>query len=438
MSDSTAERILELAAGAFDAAEVFEETGETVSVGFQDNRLKEVHTEQRHGIGLRVIHGGRIGFASTTDLRDPARLIEMAAASALYGDEAKFAFPGKPAHLSECRMFDERVPAVTAEQMVEMGREGLEMSRSAEDGYLYEAGLYRGVNTVRILNTSGLDYEFGGTGMSASVDVQEVRDDGLLSVYDYTSWGQPIEGVADLTREVLEKMRQASVIAPAKVEAMPMVFTRKALGNLFMPIAVALNGKNVHKGSSALKGKIGERVLDERLTVVDDPAIDFAPASCPIDGEGTPTRKQAIFENGVLKTYLADLQTAALLGIAPTGHGFRSYASRPGPSDTNTVLSAGQTSYADMVAGMKRGLVVDQTLGSGQSNVLAGEFSVNVALGFLVEDGRIVGRVKDCMVAGNVYEILKKVEAIGSERQWYGSSYTPPIMVGGLKLAAQS
>ncbi len=232
-------------------------------------------------------------------------------------------------------------------------------------------------------------------------------------------------------------MKQASVVAQAKVEAMPMIFTKKALGNLFMPIAVALNGKNVHKGSSALRGKIGEQVLDERLTVIDDPAIDFAPASCPIDGEGTPTRTQPIFEDGVLRTYLADLQTAGLLGIAPTGHGFRTYSSRPGPSDTNTVLSAGETSYADMVGGLKRGLIVDETLGSGQSNVLAGEFSVNVALGFLVEDGRIVGRVKDCMVAGNVYDILKKVEAIGSEREWYGSSYTPPIMVGGLKLAAQ-
>jgi PmbA protein len=437
MSDSMAERVLELAAKAFDAAEVFEEIGETVSVGFQDNRLKEIHAEQRHGVGLRVIHQGRIGFAATSDLRRPSRLIEMAAASALYGDEAKFEFPGKPDRLTECKVFDERVPAVSAEQMVEMGREGLEMSRSADEGYLYGAGLGRGVSTIRILNTSGLDYAFDGTGMSASVDVQEVRDDGLLSVYEYMSWGQPIEGVADLTRTVLDKMRQASVVVQAKVEAMPMIFTKKALGNLFMPIAVALNGKNVHKGSSALRGKIGQQVLDERLTVTDDPSVDFAPASCPIDGEGTPTRKQAIFENGVLKTYLADLQTAGLLGIEPTGHGFRTYTSRPGPSDTNTVLSAGETSYADMVSGMRRGLIVDETLGSGQSNLLAGEFSVNVALGFLVRDGRVAGRVKDCMVAGNVYEVLKKLEAIGSEREWHGSSYVPPIMVGGLKLAAQ-
>ena len=437
MIDSTAERVLELAAKRFDAAEVFEESGETVSVGFQDNRLKEIHTEQRHGIGLRVIHQGRIGFASTTDLREPARLVEMAAASAMYGDKATFQFPGRPRRLKTCDLYDERVPAITAEQMVEMGRDGLELSRQASDGYLFACGIGRGMQTEHILNTSGLDYEFAGTGMSASVDVQEVRDDGLLSAYEYRSWGQPLEGVMDLTRTVLEKMRLASVVVPARVEAMPMIFTQKALGNLFMPIAVALNGKNVHKGSSVLKGKIGEQVLDERLTLVDDPTISYAPASCPMDGEGTPTRRLAIFNRGVLKTYLADLQTAGLLGIKPTGHGFRSYSSRPGPSDTNTVLEPGDTSYADMVAGMTKGLIVDETLGSGQSNVLAGEFSVNVALGFRVEDGRITGRVKDCMVAGNVYEVLKKVEAIGSEREWHGAAYTAPIMVGGLKIAAQ-
>jgi len=437
MSNNSTEQILELAARRFDAAEVFEESGETVSVSFEDNRLKEIRTQQRHGIGLRVIHQGRIGFAATSDLREPTRLIEMAAASAAYGDEAKFEFPPQPASLAEPELYDERVPSVTAEQMVEIGREGLEMSRAANDGFLFACHLSRGMSTQRIANTSGLDYEYAATGMSASIEVQEVRDDGLLSVYEFRSWGQPFESVADLTRTALDKVARASVVVPARVEAMPMIFVPKALGNLFMPIGVALSGKTVHKGASPLRDKIGERVLDERLTMIDDPGIDFAPASCPLDGEGTPTRRQPIFERGVLKTFLADLQTAGLLGIKPTGHGFRSYASRPGPSDTNTIIEAGDTPFDEMVGGLKKGLIVDETLGSGQSNVLAGEFSVNVALGFLVEDGRIKGRVKDCMVAGNVYDILKKVEAIGSEREWMGSALAPAIMVGGLKLAAQ-
>jgi PmbA protein len=149
-----------------------------------------------------------------------------------------------------------------------------------------------------------------------------------------------------------------------------------------------------------------------------------------------PTRPTLLLEKGVLKSYLLDLQTAGLLGMQPTGHGYRSYASRPSPSSSNLVVGPGTDSYQDMLAGLERGLIVDQTLGSGQSNLLAGEFSVNVALGFLVEGGKIKGRVKDCMVAGNVYDLLNQVEGISRERQWVGSEHVPAICVRGIKLAA--
>jgi len=437
MREGSAEAILERARRRFDAAEVIEQRGESVSVSFDDNRLKEITTRQFHGVGLRVIHEGRIGFAATTDLRDPARLVEMAAASAAFGDEARFEFPGQPDDLCAVEVYDERVPEVTAERMVEMGREGLALSRQANDAYLYDCGVSRSIGAERVVNTSGLDVDRRATSMSGSVGVQLVSDEGLLHVYEFRTWRRPFDTVVDLARTVLDKMARAAVIAPVKREAMPMIFVPKALGNLFGPIGVALNGKHVHKGSSVLRGRIGEQVFDERITVTDDPTVPFAPGTCAVDDEGTPARKQDFFTNGVLRTYMTDLQTAGLLGCEPSGHGFRSYSSRPSPSSTNTVMAAGDVSFADMLAGMKRGVIVEQTLGSGQSNVLAGEFSVNLDLGFLVEDGNIVGRVKDCMVAGNVYEVLKKVEAIGSERRWIGSTCAPPVMVSGLKLAAQ-
>jgi len=438
MNDKTAEQILDAARRRFDAAEVYEEAGETVSVRFEDSRLKEIRTEQRRGLGLRVIDDGRIGFASTTDLRDSERLVEMAAASAAFGDEAEFEMPGQPLEVADVATCDDAMEAVSAQDMVEMGREGLAMSREANDDYLFSCHLSRAVHRQRLLNTAGLDFSYDSSGMSADVGIEEVRDDGLLQVYEFRTWSRPLDTVADLSKTVLDKVRDASTVAPTKLEAMPMIFTPKALGNLLAPIEQALNGKLVHKGSSILRDRIGEQILDPRLTISDDPTLDWAPGSCPLDDEGVPTASRPVFEEGVLRTYMADLQTAGLLGIEPTGHGFRSYSSRPSPSSTNTVIRTGETSYNDMVSGMERGLVIEQTLGSGQSNTLAGEFSVNVALGFLVENGRVQGRVKDCMVAGNVYEVLKQVEAIGREGEWFGSTWAPPIMVGGLKLAAQA
>jgi PmbA protein len=437
MQTVSPEQVLEEARKRFDAAEVFEESGETLSVSFEDNRLKEIKARQFRGLGLRVIHRGRIGFASTTDLRDPARLVEMAAASAQFGDEARFELPSQPGQVGKPETYDEGMLRVDAQQLVDMGRQGLELSLKADPAYLYGCGIARSAGSRRILNTRGLDFRHPSTEMSAGVGVQQVSDEGLLQVYEMKEWCRPFETVQDLTEAVLGKVKTAATVVKARLEAMPMIFTPKALDNLLAPLEIALNGKHVHKGSSVLRGRLGERVLDERLTVTDDPGIAFAPGSCPVDDEGVPTGPRDLFANGVAACYLTDLQTAALLGTAPTGHGFRSYSSRPAPGATNTVISAGDVPLDEMIQGLKHAVIIDQTLGSGQSNLLAGDFSVNLDLGFLVEDGQVRGRVKDCMVAGNVYELLKRVEAISSERQWVGDVYAPAIMLTGMKLAAQ-
>jgi PmbA protein len=322
--------------------------------------------------------------------------------------------------------------------MVSIGREGLEMSLAANSDYLYSCSVSTKSGTTCILNSRGLRVEYAKTDMAALVGIQEVSDSGLLEVYEFKSWSQPFGSLSDIAEAALTKMRQAGSIVPAKAEVMPVIFTPKALENLLEPVMLALNGKLVHKGASRLAGRIGERVLDERITILDDASVPYALNSAPVDCEGIAARQFALVEKGVLRSYLLDLQTAGLLGMKTTGSGHRSYAGQPAPSPSNTVIEPGSDSFEDMVSGLKRGLVADQTLGSGQSNMLAGEFSVNVSLGFLVEDGKIRGRAKNCMVAGNVYELLSKVEGLSRERQWLGADHVPAICVSGIRLAAQS
>jgi PmbA protein len=216
---------------------------------------------------------------------------------------------------------------------------------------------------------------------------------------------------------------------------MPVVFTPKAADNLISPLLTALSGKLVQKGSSVLAGKMNERVLDESISIWDDPSVPWAPGSGPCDDEGLPTRKFALVEEGRVSSFMLDLQTAGLLDMPPTASGYRSWSSRPSPASSNTVVSGGDVPYEELLGGLERGLVVDQTLGSGQSNTLAGEFSVNVSLGFLIENGEIRGRIKNCMVAGNVYELLNNVEWVGMERQWVSSDYLPAICVRGIRPA---
>ncbi len=427
---------MELAEERCDAADLYYQTGENRSVEFENNKLKQITSNQSCGVGLRVIVNGRIGFASTTDFRRPERIVDMAIESAGFGEKAVFEMPKPSNPSSEVKTNDPRVAEIPLEELVNMGKEGLSQSREANSDYLFNAGLSTSHGASRLLNTEGLDIESEGSMMSAGIEIEDMNDNGILDVHEYKSWSRPFDGLLDLTEQALEKMAHGSTLTEAPSERIPMIFTPKTAGNLLSPVLSALNGKLVQKGASLLAGKIGEKVIDERLSIHDAPHIDWAPGSAPFDDEGLLTGRMPLIENGMVKNYFLDLQTAGLLKMPATANGGRSCSSRPSPSSSNIVLNAGTTPYPEMVKDVKCGIIIDQTLGSGQSNTLAGEFSVNVALGFLVKDGKIAGRVKDCMVAGNVYDILSQIEAVGLERRWLGSSCLPAIRIGGLRLAA--
>ncbi len=194
------------------------------------------------------------------------------------------------------------------------------------------------------------------------------------------------------------------------------------MSTLLLTLSNGVNGKLIQKGASPLTDRLGEQVLDERISIFDDGLIDFAASSAPHDTEGLPSARTPLFENGVLRNYLLDLQTAGVLDAKPTGNGLRTYSSQPGPGDNNTMIMPGDTSFDEMLAGIKHGLLVDSVLGGGMGNALAGDFSVNVALGFLIENGKPAGRVKNCMVFGNVYDLLRDgVAAIGDTPEMKGS-----------------
>jgi PmbA protein len=307
------ENILQQAAEICSAAELFHQSGEVRTVRFENNKLKRIDARQYEGVGLRVFAEGRIGFASTTDLRDPQKLVRMALASAEFGEKPRFELPDQPAHIPAVKTNDPAAGEVTQQQLVEMGHEALIMSRETNDEFLFSASLSTRTGTERILNSSGLDFSQTSTSMSAGAEIQEVRDSGLLQVHEYKSWGRPFESIRDVAGEALEKMEKGRVVASPGRDVMPMIFTPKAVDNLLSPIMTALNGKLVHKGSSILAGRIGERIIDPRISICDDPTIHYAPASGPVDNEGLPARRLPLVQNGVLKNYLLDLQTSALL-----------------------------------------------------------------------------------------------------------------------------
>jgi len=420
------ERVLELARARADAAEVHRLRSESRPVQFDNNLLKYVHTKSARAVSLRVICGGRLGFASTTDLSQPERLVEQAIESAQFGQEARFAFPAA-AQCPTVAVYDPHVADFPVERGIELGRDGIGRVRAEFDDVQCQVEISKCVSSERLANTSGLDIEQATTSFVCYLTAVRVRDGGILWVGEGESSRSLTTDMERYTDKVIADVRRAETECAAPAGAWPVLFTARGVGLLLEFLEAAVNGKLVQKGASPLVGRLGEQVLGSEVTLHDDATRTFGDASTAWDAEGLPARSTVLFENGVLRSYLFDLQTAGMLDAEPTASAARSFATAPRPDATNVVLAPGSESFESLLAGIDRGLLVDEVIGGGQSNVLAGEFSVNVGLGFLVESGEIVGRVKDCMIAGNVFELFQRVRGMGSEQETHGAIVAPPV-----------
>jgi len=113
-------------------------------------------------------------------------------------------------------------------------------------------------------------------------------------------------------------------------------------------------------------------------------------------------KRYPLIEKGEIKSFYYDLQTAGIAGVESTGNGLRTgLQSEPAPAISNLVMEEGKVSFSEMIKDIKEGIIIDQVLGLGQGNIISGAFSNNVQLGYKIEKGKIVGRVKDVMIAGN-------------------------------------
>ena len=200
------------------------------------------------------------------------------------------------------------------------------------------------------------------------------------------------------------------------------------------------------QGSSPLAGKVGETLFDQRLSIVDDPLTPGRPASRPIDDECVPSRATGLVQKGVLGQFVYDLETAARAKTHSTGNGRRGVFGKPHIGYTNILFYAVDgvgTQYAPtlqmlgggLIGNIDDGLIVDDLIGVGQGNVISGAFSHPVGLAYRVQKGEITGRVKDAAVAGNAYELLKKIGGFGTDGRWLGARFSPSLLLEGVSVA---
>ena len=415
--------ILNEALQGADDGELFLERSESESFLFDDGRLKSATFDSAEGFGLRVVAGETAGYAHSSEVSEAA--IRRAAESArlakrgyagvsaegpratntrLYGDDDPLASPGfsdKVALLQEIDAFsrarDPRVVQVMASLSGE--RRVVEILRA--DGRLIRdiRPLVRVNVSVTMEKDGRRESGFAGAGGRAGFEAWITPD----------RWQEQVD----------EAIRQALVnldAVPCPAGEMDVVLGPGWNGVLLHEaVGHGLEGDFNRKGSSAFSGRIGERVAAPGVTVFDDGTLPGRRGSLSIDDEGTPTERTILIEDGILKGYMHDRQSARLMGLAATGNARRqSYAHMPMPRMTNTAMMAGTDKREDMIASTKRGLYC-ANFGGGQVDITNGKFVFQCTEAYLIEDGKVTAPVKGATLIGDGPSALTRVTMIGDD-----------------------
>lgn len=425
-----AEQLLALAtqSGA-QHAEVYHSRSLSRPVFFEANRLKQLESSQSEGTALRLWQEGRPGLAVAYGPVEPQDLVDRAMAMTQLNEP-------EPVELTEAQTvrypdLGERVPV---EDLIEMGKEAIAQVRDAYPEVLCTGQWECEEETTRLLNSQGLDCYYTDTTLSCFIGAEWVRGDDFLSVYD----GQTERGTLNSERvvqQILQRLSWAIENVSPPGGRVPVLLTAKAADLLWDTVQSALNGKRVLENSSPWSDRLMDVVTSETLTLFQQP--DTGPYSCPFDDEGTPTQPLLFIREGRLQKFYCDRTTGRLLGTGTTGNGFRpGMGSYPTPGLVNLLIQPGKGSLCDLIGQLDDGLVVDQLLGGGAG--ISGDFSVNVDLGYRVQKGQITGRVKDTMIAGNVYTVLKQLVTLGGDADWNGPCYTPSLIVEGISTTGRN
>jgi len=447
------DRLLDAARGKVDGADALWRREEQTAVSFESGRLKAAGISEEAGLNLRVVAHGRMGVAGTTAAKpDPKELVARAGASAELGEVVELAFPNpSPQSLTPISTFFDRTANASLSELIRMGR--LLVERLARPDCQVNVAVQREVADTAVGNTAGARGEYRTTGIAVTADITRIAGDDVLMVYDqYVGADMPSDADLEaLVRSVDTRLTAALKIVTPPDGALPVVFTPAGLAAVVLPLEQALSGKTVLQGSSPLAGKVGEALFDARLSIRDDPLTPGRPLSRPVDDECVPSRCNGLVERGVVGQFVYDLETAARAKTQSTGNGRRGVFGKPQIRYTN-VLFRGDGVRAGvgaqhaaplqpdglgggLIANIDDGLIVDDLIGVGQGNVISGAFSHPVGLAYRVQRGEITGRVKDAAVAGNAYDLLKKIGGFGSDGRWLGARWSPSLLLEGVSVA---
>jgi PmbA protein len=432
--------------GGATAAEAVVREGDEFSTLVRLGQVETLKEAGSRAIGVRVFFGQRAANTYSSDLSRAGidRMVKSALELARLTSEDPFGGIPEASQLGQLSgdldLFHEDVYSLP-------GPDRIDYARRAEKAALdldpriknSEGGSFDAATGHKVLaNSHGFVGEYRRSYCSvAAIPIAQSDDGGMQRDYWFSvarTLGHldPPEQVGKIAAERTLRRLGARKVKTAEV---PIVFDPMVAASILEHIFEGVNGDSVYRGASFLAGKLGEKIAGDNVTVIDDGTIVGGFGTSPFDGEGIPTRRTLVIENGVLKSYLLNTYTAKKLGLQTTGNASRGLAGTPGIGPGNYFLQPGTKSPKEIIGGIKEGLYVTEFLGHG-ANLVTGDYSRG-ASGLWISGGELTFPVEEITVAGNLKQMFFNISEIGNDLEFRGSVASPTIRLDGLTVGGE-
>lgn len=379
---------------------------------------------------MRAVINGGVGFSSTSDLSRIDDVAEAAVSAArIFGPDSLWkGLPGRSPVTPVEGVFDRRIAEVQTEALLEIAEELLSGCSSVEGVEPVSGGISCTHSLEILINSNGVDLSDEGTSIHLSLETITRKGSEVATGSEFdnsrsftVNARQVGERAADLARRSLDGIS-------IKTDTYDVVLSPVAFAEILEnTLAPSLSAENVQKGRSALAGMIGKSIADPRLRLIDDGALPAGMGSSAFDGEGVPSQRNVLLEDGILRGYLYDAYTAGKEGRASTGNSVRSgYSEMPRIGIRNLIVSSKEP--VGVLEGVHEGVLVNSVIGAHTANPISGDFSVEARNAFRIRAGEVAEPVRSAMIAGNIFDLMKHMD-IGGDSRAVGPILTPFVRV---------
>jgi PmbA protein len=426
-----------------DEAEAYAYQGLTYSVVIERGQIARSSRIIDRGLGVRAIINKAVGFSYTNILESKAAIEEsilraLSSARASRPDENWHSLPTKKPLASVENTCDSKIIELRSEDLVKIASVMLDAAEKKDKRvFPVEGGAGASYLSTAIANSNGIAGFDHGTIVECSLATIG-REGGEVTpeCFEFNverSYNIDPEWVGEEAARLAFSALKAKKVQTKNTNV---IFAQFALQQLlYFTLINAVRADFVQRDQSALKGKIGEDVASEVVTIYDDGLLNGGLRTWKFDGEGVPQQKTLIIEKGILRDFVYDNYAAKKEGKESTGNASRAgYLSTPNVEATNFRLMPGKKPQEELISEVDEGLLVYYLQGAHSSNPASGEFSVVATPAWKIENGEIAYATKGAMLAGDVFEVLKSVSALGDNERKVGELVAPWVLVENVKV----